>query len=70
MARREGRYTGEMNASKIDTVDVDQTPPGRILNFDTVTIKGTGTTIEPINQVDRPLELRNASRQAEEASYD
>jgi hypothetical protein len=38
---------------KIESVDVDQTVMGRILDYGDVTIRGTGTTLEPIREVDR-----------------
>ena len=44
---------------KIESVDVDQTVMGRILDYGDVTIRGTGTTLEPIRQVDRPITFRN-----------
>ena len=44
---------------KIESVDVDQTVLGRILDYGDVTIRGTGTTLEPIREVDRPIAFRN-----------
>ena len=51
--------TAEVNMDKIESVDVDQTMMGRILDYGDVTIRGTGTTLEPIREVDRPIALRN-----------
>ena len=53
------RKTVEINMRQIETVDVDQTVLGRLLNYGDVRIMGTGTTHEPLHAVDRPLELRN-----------
>ena len=53
------RHTVEVHMDKIESVDVDQTVLGRILDYGDVTIRGTGTTLEPIREVDRPIALRN-----------
>jgi uncharacterized membrane protein YdbT with pleckstrin-like domain len=53
------RHTVEVHMDKIESVDVDQAVLGRILDYGDVTIRGTGTTLEPIREVDRPIELRN-----------
>ena len=52
------RKTVEMNMNKIESVDVDQTLPGRIFNYGDVTIRGTGSTFEPLHRIDAPLKLR------------
>ena len=54
------RHTVEMNLDKIESVDVDQTIPGRIFGFGTVTIRGVGTTIDPIRGIADPIGLRQA----------
>lgn len=53
------RHTVEVNMDKIESVDVDQTVLGRIFNYGDATIMGTGTTHEPLRNVDRPIEFRN-----------
>ena len=53
------RHTVEMNMQKIESVDVDQTIIGRILNYGDVSIRGTGTTFERLKQIDAPLKLRS-----------
>jgi uncharacterized membrane protein YdbT with pleckstrin-like domain len=53
------RHTVEMNMDKVESVDVDQTVLGRMLNFGNVTIRGTGTGIEPLFNVEAPLQFRN-----------
>ena len=53
------RHTVEVHMDKIESVDVDQTVLGRILDYGDVTIRGTGTTLEPIREVDRPIAFRN-----------
>jgi len=53
------RRTVEMNMNKVETVDVDQTIFGRLLNFGDVTIRGTGAGIEPLHTIEDPLKFRN-----------
>jgi uncharacterized membrane protein YdbT with pleckstrin-like domain len=54
------RRTLEMNMAKVESVDVTQGILGRILNFGTVVIRGIGAGIEPLHNVEQPIELRNA----------
>lgn len=54
------RRTMEMNMSKVETVDVVQSIPGRIFNYGTILIRGTGSSYEPLNLIGDPLTLRNA----------
>ena len=54
------RSTFEMNLSKIESVNVDQNIPGRILNYGSITIIGTGGTKETFNNITRPLNFRKA----------
>jgi uncharacterized membrane protein YdbT with pleckstrin-like domain len=53
------RHTMEMNRSKVETVGVDQSVLGRMLNYGTVIVRGTGGSFEPIRQIDDPLTFRN-----------
>jgi hypothetical protein len=54
------RFTAEMNVSKIETVDVMQSLPGRLLDYGTIIVRGTGAGIEPLRNVSDPIGLRNA----------
>jgi uncharacterized membrane protein YdbT with pleckstrin-like domain len=54
------RHTIEMNMDKVATVDVDQSVLGRLLNYGTVTVQGTGMSFEPLRRIESPLALRNA----------
>lgn len=54
------RQTEEMNISKVETVDVAQSIMGRMLDYGTVTAKGTGHSIEFFGRIAEPLQLRNA----------
>ena len=53
------RHTMEMNRSKVETVGVDQSVLGRLLNYGTVIVRGTGGSLEPIRKIDDPLTFRN-----------
>jgi uncharacterized membrane protein YdbT with pleckstrin-like domain len=53
------RKTIEMHMDKVESVDVDQSFWGRILNYGLVAIRGTGEGWQPIEHVAEPLELRN-----------
>jgi membrane protein YdbS with pleckstrin-like domain len=53
-------HTVEMNADKVESVDVDQSLFGRMLGFGTVTVHGTGARWDPIALVADPLGFRNA----------
>ena len=48
----------EINSSKVEGVQVDQSVLGRMLGYGTLTVKGTGSGIAPIKNVDDPLEFR------------
>ena len=53
------RHTIEMNMDKIESVDVDQSILGRILNYGDITVRGTGTGLEPLKDIDDPIGFRN-----------
>jgi uncharacterized membrane protein YdbT with pleckstrin-like domain len=54
------RHTVEMNMDKIESVDVDQSLLGRLFNYGTIHVLGTGQGIECLRQIGAPLALRNA----------
>ena len=54
------RQTFEMSVDKVESVDVDQSILGRILNYGDVTIRGVGEGIEKITTVDTPLAFRSS----------
>ena len=54
------RRTVEMNMDKVESVDVNQDIFGRVLNYGTVLIRGTGASLEPLTTIATPLALRNA----------
>ncbi len=52
------RHTLELLLSKVETIGVEQGVFGRMLDYGTVTIVGTGGTKEPFKDIARPLEFR------------
>ena len=54
------RRTIEMNMSKVESVDVVQSIVGRIFGYGNVTIRGTGSSLEPIYGIDDPLGFRSS----------
>lgn len=54
------RRTFEMALDKVESVDVNQTIPGRILNYGDVTINGVGEGRETITTIASPLAFRNS----------
>jgi uncharacterized membrane protein YdbT with pleckstrin-like domain len=53
------RRTFEMSLDKVESVDVNQSILGRILNYGNVTILGVGEGKETITTIASPLEFRN-----------
>ena len=53
------RHTVEMNLDKVESVQVEQSVTGRLLDYGTLIIRGTGAGIEPILNVGSPLEFRS-----------
>ena len=58
------RDTVEINLSKVEAVRVEQTFWGRMLNFGTILMSGTGGSIEPIPNIADPLVFRRKFREA------
>jgi uncharacterized membrane protein YdbT with pleckstrin-like domain len=54
------RNTAEMNMDKVESVKVEQSVLGRLLDYGTVTVVGTGQGLEPIQDVASPIAFRNA----------
>jgi uncharacterized membrane protein YdbT with pleckstrin-like domain len=53
------RHTLEMNRSKVESVDVDQSLLGRLFGFGTIVVRGTGGSLEPIRMISDPLTFRS-----------
>ena len=53
------RRTFEMSLDKVESVDVNQSILGRILNYGNVTVRGVGEGSEEIKTIASPLDFRN-----------
>src|SRR5262245_4043199 len=62
------RDTIEINMPKVESVDVRQPVVGRLLNYGTVIVRGTGGSFNPLAFVSAPLPLRRAVRLAEQTA--
>lgn len=54
------RQTNEMNMDKVESVQIDQSILGRMLDYGNVTILGTGEGFETLRTIASPIELRNS----------
>lgn len=57
------RKTTEMNLSRIESVNIDQSILARILGYGSITLIGTGGTREIFHRISRPLEFRKQFQQ-------
>jgi uncharacterized membrane protein YdbT with pleckstrin-like domain len=53
------RRTFEMSLDKVESVDVNQSILGRILNYGSVTVRGVGEGAETIDMIASPLDFRS-----------
>jgi uncharacterized membrane protein YdbT with pleckstrin-like domain len=53
------RYTIEMHLDKVESVDVDQSIMGRIFNYGDIIIRGVGASLEPLRNIESPIEFRS-----------
>jgi len=58
------RHTVEINLEKVEALRVDQGFVGRMLDFGTIHITGSGGSVEPIPQIAHPLEFRRKFMEA------
>jgi uncharacterized membrane protein YdbT with pleckstrin-like domain len=58
------RHTVEINLEKVEALRVDQGFAGRVLNFGTIHITGSGGSVEPIPQIADPLVFRRKFMEA------
>ena len=54
------RQTNEMNMDKVESVKINQSILGRLLDYGDVTILGTGEGFETLRTIASPIELRNS----------
>ena len=62
------RDTTELNHSKVESFNVDQSILGRILNFGTITVNGTGGGKTIVPKIAKPLDFRRQAMQVIDAS--
>lgn len=60
------RNTIEMNLTKVESMQVDQSIFGRMLNFGSLRINGTGASNAPITGIRAPLEFRRHFMEAQD----
>jgi uncharacterized membrane protein YdbT with pleckstrin-like domain len=58
------RRTIELLLSKVETIGVDQSILGRMLNYGNIIVTGTGGTKEPFKGITNPLEFRRQVQSA------
>lgn len=58
------RHTLETLVMKVENVGVEQSLVGRILNYGTITVTGTGATKETFERIAEPLEFRKQVQSA------
>lgn len=61
------RQTVEINMNNVESLQVDQGVLGRLFDFGTLVIAGTGTSHAPIAGVSAPMTFRKAFIEAQEA---
>ncbi|MBX9849846.1 MAG: PH domain-containing protein [Rhodocyclaceae bacterium] len=63
------RRTVEINISKVESIQVDQSVLGRIFDFGTLLIAGTGVSQAPILGISKPMEFRKAFMEAQDSAH-
>lgn len=58
----------EIRFDRIESVRVNQSLLGRILNYGDIVVTGTGSTFDPIPNIASPMQFRTALNQAMEAT--
>ena len=56
--------TWQMSHNRVESITVNQGIPGRIFNFGTISIYGTGAGMSPIPKVHDPLGFKRAQNEA------
>lgn len=57
------RKTVEVFLKSVESVQVDQSIWGRMLDFGTVTVSGTGGVTDPLNMIRKPLDFKKQVQQ-------
>lgn len=53
------RNTIEMSVEKVESVDVNQSLFGRLLDYGDIIVRGTGAGLAPLKEIDAPLTFRS-----------
>lgn len=64
------RDTAEMHMDKVESVDVNQSLFGRLLDYGDVTVRGTGAGLETLRLIDAPIAFRNHVKTHEQGLLD
>jgi len=62
------RQTVEINLNKVESIQVDQGVLGRVFDFGTLVISGTGTSHAPISGIAQPMAFRKAFIEAQDGA--
>ena len=62
------RQTVEINLNKIESIQVDQGVLGRVFNFGSLVVAGTGTSHAPISGIAEPMAFRKAFIEAQDGA--
>ena len=62
------RQTVEINLDKVESIQVEQGLLGRLLNFGTLIVSGTGTSHAPLNGIAEPMGFRKAFVEAQDGT--
>jgi len=54
------RVTGEMNMEKVESVIVEQSLFGRLFDYGSIVVRGTGSGIEGLHYIAKPIALRSS----------
>lgn len=60
------RRTVELNINKVESIQVDQSVPGRMFNYGTLVISGAGESQAPIPGISDPMAFRRAFIEAQD----
>ena len=62
------RQTVEIYLNKVESIQVDQGVLGRVFNFGTLVVAGTGTSHAPISGISEPMAFRKAFIEAQDGA--
>ncbi|NVO07687.1 MAG: PH domain-containing protein [Rhodoferax sp.] len=62
------RQTIEMNLSKVESIQVEQSALGRLFNYGTLIVAGTGASHAPMTGIAEPMAFRKAFIEAQDGA--